>query len=345
MPDQGRKRSEPRRHHYVPGFYLRRFANKKSQVVQYDRDGRRGYANAVANCAVETDFYRLLGQDGSPSNDAEEFFNIVETHTSEAMRTIDLLPLGETCLDKEARLTLAIHIAFQFIRTREARDLANQLGDLIYRGNLELSLRGKSGDAFIEELTELAGRLPTENEISAARKFIEDPTATKILPSFNELYPMMVSAAFEVAPKIAARPWVLLECTAPAFLTSDRPVTFWRDRRRGDAAFGLGLDNADAVYFPLDPKKMLVVLQGPSDSLERRSPTRADVRKINAIVANWSYRFIYHHPNHRPVDKRILSQSTPLIVVNGRGIRRSENLWNSIRSEILREGGGKAGGR
>jgi hypothetical protein len=154
---------------------------------------------------------------------------------------------------------------------------------------------------------------------------------------------MMVAAAREVAPMIAGRPWVVLETTAPAFLTSDRPVTFWRDRQRRDPYTGVGLHNADAVYFPLDPRKMLVIMQGQTESWERRTPTRAEVREVNTIVANWSYRFIFHHPNHRPIEEHRLSRDSHLLVVNGRRIGRNQNLWNLLRGAILSEGQYKEG--
>lgn len=341
MPETGgkhQKRPEPRRHHFVPNFYLKRFANQKNQVIQYDRERRRGYSTSVTNCAVETDFYQLLSPDGTTSNDAEEFFSLLEAESSAVFRALDAAEILESGPESHDRLTLAIYIAFQFLRTREARDLANQLGDLIYRGNLELALRGKTGEAFVDELTELAGRSPTTAEIDAAKSFIADPTATKILPSFGELFPMMVTAALDVAPSIAVRPWTMLLASTPTFLTTDRPVTFWRDRQRRNPYTGVGLHNADAVYFALDPRKMLVIGQGEEGTWAHRSASRAEVRNVNAIVADWSYRFIFHHPKYRPIDERRLSSTSFLITVNGQHIDRGANLWNSIREDTLKEG-------
>jgi len=48
-------------HHYVPQFYLRRFANEKGQFWVWDKTTDKSFSTAPKAIAAETDFYKLHG--------------------------------------------------------------------------------------------------------------------------------------------------------------------------------------------------------------------------------------------------------------------------------------------
>lgn len=68
-----------KRQHYVPRFYLRRFADPKGQVTVFDRVSARGYRTSVANVAVESGFYDAYDEHGKRVTLAEETLALIES--------------------------------------------------------------------------------------------------------------------------------------------------------------------------------------------------------------------------------------------------------------------------
>ncbi|MEE8189406.1 MAG: DUF4238 domain-containing protein, partial [Kiloniellales bacterium] len=51
--------SDPKLHHYVPKFYLRRFTDASGRLWLWDRDQDRTITAGPSSVAAETQFYRL----------------------------------------------------------------------------------------------------------------------------------------------------------------------------------------------------------------------------------------------------------------------------------------------
>lgn len=67
-----------RRHHFVPRFYLDRFADPKHRVMVYERGARRSYATNMLNAAVEAGFYTVRDESGGRSEMVEEVLAEIE---------------------------------------------------------------------------------------------------------------------------------------------------------------------------------------------------------------------------------------------------------------------------
>jgi hypothetical protein len=52
-------KAAPRKHHFVPQFYLRGFVGKEDQLFVIDRPSRRTFRTAPKNVAAERDFNRI----------------------------------------------------------------------------------------------------------------------------------------------------------------------------------------------------------------------------------------------------------------------------------------------
>jgi len=109
------------RHHLIPQFFLKRFANEQNQLLMVDGKSGKASMTHVKNAAVETGFY-TIETDAGPSDEVEEFLSKVESATAEALRTLD----GGTwpLLDRE-RGALASFIALQVVRGRDFRSAVN----------------------------------------------------------------------------------------------------------------------------------------------------------------------------------------------------------------------------
>lgn len=132
---------EPKLHHYVPQFYLRRFADPKGRLWLWDRDRDRIFQAGTNSVAAERHFYRLteLIEHGHDPLTMEKQFSDLEGQVSritgewiEVLRQVDpLRPIGIPAINREL---VGLFLALQFLRTADTRDIlaafAQEVGDL-----------------------------------------------------------------------------------------------------------------------------------------------------------------------------------------------------------------------
>jgi hypothetical protein len=75
--DSGRS-GEPRRHHYVPQFLLRRFANAEGQVRTADLRTGRTFVQPVRKAAAAHDFNAIWDEAGNRSQRVERLLAELE---------------------------------------------------------------------------------------------------------------------------------------------------------------------------------------------------------------------------------------------------------------------------
>lgn len=329
--------SAPKRHHQVPRVYIRRFSTSKGKIAvydRYDRSHKRSFGRPVEKIAVENGFYDFQTSDGTVSKDAEKALERVEAAGKVAMDAIDHRPPGWSGPTEEERILLSIFIAVQAVRTREYRQAQEEMDDLWYRMQLDLNLADVDHRARFLERTN--GRPPGREELEFARLLSESIEDLRFRLDRREALMKMFKESEAVAPFIASRPWTLLETRKRAFVTSDRPVTLWRQRTEEDRHYGVGIITADAIYFPLDPYKVLVLGTGFDGGWHVDIPTTSEVRHINQEVAHWSQRWVLHHPDHvRPLDGLTIPAEGPVLHINGIAVRPGVNVWNQIRRGFI----------
>jgi hypothetical protein len=126
-------RKEPRakRHHLVPKFYLRRFADEKDRLLVTDVREARSFISSPENSAVEMEFNTVETVEG-PSDVVERAFSVLEGHVAEVLRTIDegSRPFSS---DDQEKLLLTEFIVLQLLRVRAFRHMLNEGTDAVGR--------------------------------------------------------------------------------------------------------------------------------------------------------------------------------------------------------------------
>lgn len=152
---------ETRRHHFVPQFWLRQWADGSGRVYVVEAgEGVRGFAASTKNVMVVTDLYRAgvavhAGLDFGP----EDWFSAVE---SAAAGVLEVLVSGTEALSAEQRYDFAFMLALQHLRTPSAisqlvpddaglRDWVEQMADLV-GGSDEPVLKDTPNDQVAGEL-------------------------------------------------------------------------------------------------------------------------------------------------------------------------------------------------
>lgn len=326
----------PKRHHYVARSYLDRFANERGQVTVYDRrQEREPYTTSTQNAAVISGFHDIVDGEGNKDLSAEGMLSELEGDAKRVLDTIDSGVWDYAALPQGERQILSLYMAIQFTRTPEHRYQKRVLSDMHFRLTIDLTYQKYGTEGITNWLAELYGREPTEGEVSSTVAIAETITDYQVHPNDNQMIVEMFEEAAQVVGMLEHRPWKLLRTRRDRFLTSDRPVTPWRQRTRKTRNLGVGLANADVIYFPIDPRQVIVAENGEVASWSVRPVTQAEANRINERVAHWSTQYVYHRPNHRVMEGISLTPEGPILHINGLPVREGTNVWNMIRKNYI----------
>jgi Protein of unknown function (DUF4238) len=126
--------SEPKLHHYVPQFHLRRFANSDGQIWAWNKHTDAIFPTSPAGIAAEKHFYRMtdLAEQGHDPLTMEKQLSQIEGDTSlitdqwlgwlRECRPGDKIPIP-----KVNRGIVAQYVALQFLRTADTREILSAL--------------------------------------------------------------------------------------------------------------------------------------------------------------------------------------------------------------------------
>jgi hypothetical protein len=121
---------EPKLHHYVPQFYLRRFADESGRLWVWDRGRDRAFPGRPRSVAAEKGFYHLgeLAERGHDPLTMEKQFSHLEGEvsliTDQWLSWLRQMAPGEEIeIPQVNREMLSLYIALQFLRTADAREI------------------------------------------------------------------------------------------------------------------------------------------------------------------------------------------------------------------------------
>ena len=117
----------------------------------------------------------------------------------------------------------------------------------------------------------------------------------EFVPDPNAHLSAMGGIALRISELLLSRPWWIAEFDSPALLTSDEPVALHlRDRSR-PPGHDRGIAYADEIWFPLDPRRLLILgssgdplpeqrLRPPGPVLQVGGGLPVDFRRYNRPV-------------------------------------------------------------
>lgn len=186
--------SEPKLHHYVPQFHLRRFADERGQLWVWDKQSDRIFRTSPGGIAAETQFYRLTQYEpeGHDPLTLEKQLSQMEGEVTqitdqwlEWLRQME--PLDKVPIPRINRWIVARYLAVQMLRTLDTRELLAAIVE---------NDRGQPVDA--QEARELHTELMWDQRV--VERFTKRFTSSMWIFARND--------------------------TATPFLTSDNPVSF-----------------------------------------------------------------------------------------------------------------------
>jgi Protein of unknown function (DUF4238) len=122
----------PRRHHYVPEMYLKRFAARTKpkgtpRLRRFEAKEGPGGGSIIGvhDAAVETDFYAIESDDPRREHEAEHILSVFEQAAGYAFANLDRG--ADHFPDDIDRESLSMFMALQFVRGHDTADFQERL--------------------------------------------------------------------------------------------------------------------------------------------------------------------------------------------------------------------------
>lgn len=242
--------NEPKLHHYVPQFYLSRFADASGNLWVWERDKDRVFRTQPKNVAAEKNFYHVaeLAQQGHDPLLMEKQLSQLEGEvaqiTGQWLDWLRAADLGEKIEVPDVNRDLvSLYVALQFLRTADSRSILAAFAEES-EGSKPLSA-AESQQLHLEMLwnsglpRKLATRIKNATWIfgrnSTSMPFISSDNPVAFRTSDNSrwlkaaIYSVGTYSVFPLAPDIVMychpteNPWVKLRkfdcCLSPVSFT------------------------------------------------------------------------------------------------------------------------------
>lgn len=241
----------PKRQHWVPRFYLKQFAvpsgKNPDQVWIFGRKhGSEPALTNIANIATSKHLYSPRLQDGSRDPRFEQRLSKVESLLATIWSELanGFLDLA----DQDIRRSLALYLAFQFLRHPDRR----ALHDSIHSQFAELIRNNQQGpqETWRPVTVQRSGRSTT---YSAAE------VASYVNADCNDFQAAWISNICldvrDCAIRLMEKRWSVVFIDSPLFITSDHPFYVLNPEMSRHQLLG-----KDAMlHFPISPTRILVL--------------------------------------------------------------------------------------
>ncbi|NUU41843.1 DUF4238 domain-containing protein [Tardiphaga robiniae] len=278
--------TEPRKHHYVPQFYLRNFVDAKGMLLVADRGKKKVFRSKPPGVANERDFNRIEA-DGLDANAVEKLLSEFEGEIAPHLKNVIATKSLADEKDRAAMVNLMAALSLRNPKRRAELSRAMENGARRLLGSRDryeqyvanMKKAGKwNGDAAFT-LGEL--------EVALAE--------TNLKPAHEALVAAEIDHHDHVADQLWQRKWVVVEAApdSSGFITTDDPVAIcWTDagQHAGDRP---GMTEADSeIIFPLSPR---LALRGrfdfEADTFEKAGPET--VGAMNTHMINHADKQVY----------------------------------------------------
>lgn len=289
-----------RRHHIVPKFYLRRFADQRGLLNRVLLPGDVRHAVSINDATVAKDFYLVEEEDGSRSDRVEKLLSDIETEAADAFRVV--VDRNTWPIPDDARIAIACWAAFQALRTTVTRQSGDELADMLLK--LQIGAGGKPQIRAV--LREGIGREPTEEEVDQEWARLSDFDSYTVAPHPNTHVKTMLDLMPGTAHMFYDRGWNLVRFQRKTIATCDNPVLLIPSSNH-PPGHGVGLATAGAILVPLGRREAL--LMGELKTKDSRRPgTAAMAKDFNWLVVGQAHTTVFHHPEDDPLAGMTLPQ-------------------------------------
>lgn len=291
-----------KRHHYVPQFHLRGFADGET-ITTVELPGDRSYKQPVRKAAAENHLYSLPGHQDGPDI-FEKALSQLEGDVASIFADISsgTWPLGE-----DERGKLAYYVALQMARGPEQKRNMENLARQVTR--MEIGYGGRAGMKGWAKKN-----LGLDVDDATAAKLWDDamqPDGPPIRISQAAHIEQTLELADSLHKYMSGRPWTLMHFDKRSLILSDVPVGLVRQADDDEYWKGVGVLTAWGITFPLT-RKLGLLMNDPTYLMDNGVPvedtragrfdfkqtgTTAMEKLFNEHTAASASTRLFHHPD------------------------------------------------
>ena len=259
----------PRRHHYLPQFYLKGFASKSKQLIRMPLPAHpppSRHATHITNLAVIKDFYTVLTAKGD-SAVIENLLGVWDYDASECFQ--QLTDKTAWPVSANLKLRMCFWLGLLFVRSPHFRRMMEATAEL------------------------------TVEFANSTRKYDSDPMdAEKIWRHQTDLINVMFSVACRLVGDLAARHWQVVHLNSKDGLLLTDTGSFLVPGPSFQA-IGTGTATAAEVLVPLDRHNLLSMhsFEGAREGLVEVDPNASTylARHYNNMLISAAYQELFCH--------------------------------------------------
>jgi hypothetical protein len=247
--------ANPKRHHFLPEFYLHGFA-RDGLLWLYDRQRKQYRPQTPHNTAIISYYYAFENEQGERDCRVEQYLSVVE---GKAKATILRLEAGDA-ITPEERLNLAQFIAFLNVRTPKFHREVTQIADATAKHLMKYQTPTVEAAAgLLREYGRDSGASGITPE--SMFKFIQNEEF-RVEMNRNFVINAMIDQVQKITLNVALMGWMVIHADRrSAFITTDEPIGFIvpdEFRRSGEPALGLGSQTITKIV-PLSQSVALLI--------------------------------------------------------------------------------------
>lgn len=280
--------TKPKRHHYLPQFYLDGFC-RNGQLWVFDRQLNAFRQQTPKNTALESHYYSVEDGGGNKRTDIESFLSQIE---GRAKQVIVSLLAGKT-IAAEEKEELSIFIAFMMNRVPDFEKSVNMVEKHMIGSVMDLAF---SDEARIQSIMDKREQETGEKETISVKELLKFYKSGQydLVIHRNESLRLMLSLSLEMAKYFTQMEWVIFHTPSrTSFVTTDNPVALVAPPDYDRHSFwGVGIITPGAMkVFPLSQAACLTMYDH-GEILSHREIDSQTVRRINLTVTSHSDRFV-----------------------------------------------------
>jgi len=305
-----------KRHHFVPQFLLRGFAEAhrgKDCIFQMETRSRRAPTREeVRTVAWQQELYAVPNEDGEMSNRNEGYLALVENYAAPALRHLLDDPAS---LSPGERATIAFYVALQTMRTPAAAGQITTIANAAFQtwGSEFFSDRR----TFAEQYRDFFEDGASEDEIEQFRQetIAQMRDGRLRLSGRAAALSTGLTHAIDNVPMLIEFDWTLLQAPG-GFITSDRGYAIHDPTPPYPWAWQaiLSSENSETTV-PLSDKACLLMRPVLGGGLTVRDASTHEVETINLRTYGWADEYVYGRTQGALVAVRTASRRRPTDVI------------------------------
>lgn len=280
--------SNPKRHHYLPEFYLKKFAYGNKFWV-YDREKDEYRLQTPKNTAVQGYYYSYIDEAGNRNTEIEEILSYIEGETKPIIENVH----NNKAINRDEKNILAIFVSLLKLRVPEFEKTYNEATEKTIKKIMKFYFLNEDMAKELIKKTEEKRNIKLEVDPKDLIDIVQNEKYNLQFDRIHSLQALLQNSQ-KFSSYFLEMDWMILKASKGfQFITSDDPFVLVPPKDYSPYQYwGVGfLTKGSRKIVPLSSKTCLVLCD-KGDSITYENVSKKDVESINAIIAFNCDRFV-----------------------------------------------------